>query len=961
MSMRLMMSRQAIMVAAILMLPVVGYAQEATLSGTATDSTAGVLPGVTVTAIHADTGNTFLAVTDERGAFRLPVRTGTLRITAELPGFGTVIQSMELLVGQIAVLNLRMAPATVQESVTVTGEAPLIQTTQSSLGGNVDPRQMQELPVNGRNWLDLVMLAPGSKANAVGGAPVARSQGMFQVNVDGQQVTQLNCCQQNQPGFSRDAIAEFEFVASRFNATQGRSAGVQVNAVTKSGTNTPGGTLSGYFRDANLNAADFIQNRVLPYSNQQVSGTFGGPIRRDRIHFFGNYEYEREPQTYSSSSPFPSFNFDLNGTRRVDNGGVRVDVQFSPQTRLTVRGQGWKYATPFDSRFTGGATLHPSAIAHTDRYSYQAQGTLTQVLSNRTVNEVKGGYTTIEWVTNVDVKWAGGAFPDTQVLSGGSQRINLRGFSIGTPTNLPQNLAISNAWVRDDYSTSYEMGGRHDLKLGGEYLYNYNFLDWCSFCNGAIDANNAPIPANIEQLFPVWDDASTWNLAALSPITVRYRKAIGKFDFVVGRHLTGAWVQDDWAITPRLMLNLGVRHDMDFGGLAEKLELQPWLTGDRPVDSNSFGPRAGFAYRLTDRTVLRGGYGTYFTQMLDQPAHNTMLMRQILIPETPNDGRPDFAANPYNGKAPTFETVQQNLCSTASRPGCQRRDITSVLPSPTARTSYSHQASIGGQQQLADTMAFEADYVYSGSRGERRGQNINLSYNPATGANYPFTDISRRPFPDWGIVQMDFMEGRSNSHSLQTAFTKRLSHRWQGSATYTLSKVWDDDLLPVVDYLTGQAVSFVVAPDLGGEYTLATTDQRHRAVLNGIWDVGYDFQLSGLYFYGSGERVGTNWGGDLRSTGGVGSGRLRTNGTVVPRNNLVGKPIHRVDVRLQRAFRLGGRARVDGILEVFNLFNHENYGTYVTSESAANYGAPSFNENVAYQPRMAQVGFRFAF
>ena len=155
---------------------------------------------------------------------------------------------------------------------------------------------------------------------------------------------------------------------------------------------------------------------------------------------------------------------------------------------------------------------------------------------------------------------------------------------------------------------------------------------------------------------------------------------------------------------------------------------------------------------------------------------------------------------------------------------------------------------------------------------------------------------------------------------------------------------------------------FKVAPDLGNEYTLAIGDQRHRATVNGIWQLGYGFQLSGLYFYRNGSLINTNWGPDLRQTGAIGStGRLRPDGTIVPRNNFRQKPLHRVDLRVQRRFGLGGRVGVDGILEVFNLFNHANYGSYVTQESARNYGAPSANTAVAYAPRMLQLGFRFAF
>src|SRR2546428_656059 len=147
------------------------------------------------------------------------------------------------------------------------------------------------------------------------------------------------------------------------------------------------------------------------------------------------------------------------------------------------------------------------------------------------------------------------------------------------------------------------------------------------------------------------------------------------------------------------------------------------------------------------------------------------------------------------------------------------------------------------------------------------------------------------------------------------------------SATYTLSGLRDAQALPYQYSLgangvvTRQKIDFPLAPDMGGEYTLAATDQRHRAVFNGIWDVGYGFQLSGLYFYGSGKRFSTSYGGDLRNVGESNNGaigtpitpRLRPDGTIVPRNNLVGHPIHRVDLRVQRHFKLAGRAGVDGL------------------------------------------------
>lgn len=925
------------------------YAQQASITGTVTDSTGGVLPETTVTAVHEASGNTFVTVSDESGAFAIRVRTGTFRLTAELQGFTTVTRTgIDLLLGQEGRVNLQMVPATVQESVTVTGETPLIDVSQSSIGGNVDPRQIEELPVNGRNWQVLSMLAPGSRANAVSESPVPRDRGDYQLNVDGQQVTMvLTQGGLSQPRYSQDAIAEFEVVSSRFDARQGRSSGAQINAITKSGTNTFSGTVAGYFRDDRFNASDFVARRVLPYSDQQASATLGGPIRKDTLHFFANYEFEREPQTFSFTTPFRAFNADLTAVRREQKSGVRMDVQFSPASRLAVRGNKWANKQPYDPNTGGGDRTAASAIG-VNRYMDQLLGTLTQVPSSRTVNEFKAGYAGFHWYQFSHVNW-----PNHPLGPGfkGAPAIQLTGLTIGqTQTQTPQRVGQETYSVRDDFSLTFSGHGQHDVRVGGEYIYNIVWEEVCNRCMGILNATGGPIPGNIESLFPNLLDASTWNLAALSPITRSYTQTIGEFTERAPRHEYAAWIQHDWKMTPRLTLNLGMRYDLYDGAFAEWLELAPFLSANRPLDTNNFSPRLGVAYSLDQNTVLRGGYGKYFAEVGVQFVVNPIRATHQIEPLLVNDGRPDFAANPFNGPAP--RTYEEALRLPRLRRSGQQ------LGSSDLQFPYSHQASIGFQRQLGVMMALQADYVFSGARHELLQQsNINLSYNPDTGVNYPFTDVSRAPFPDWGTVGMYLSQGRSNYHALQTSFNKRFGNRWQASATYTLSRLRDADPLP---YSHLRQVSFPVARDLGGEYSLATTDQRHRAVVSGVWEMGYGFQVSGLYFYGSGMRFATTYGADFRNTG-VAGGRLRPDGTIVPRNDLVGRPLHRVDARLKRRFGLVGRTTLDGMVDVFNMFNHANYGGYVTQQSARNYGQPTRDPNVAYQPRMLQFGVRLAF
>src|SRR5258706_1856038 len=374
----------------LLSIPRVGHAQEATVSGTVTDTTGGVLPGVTVRGVNEASGNSFETVTDARGTYRLAVRIGTYQITSTPTGFGTVNRSLKLLVGQTTVLNLQMAPSTVQESVTVTGASPLIATATSSVSGTIDPKQMSELPVLGRNWMSLSLLAPGNRTNTQGSVPVQdRHSGdvrEFELNIDGQQVTAVLGVG-NQARYSKDSIAEFQFIANRFDATQGRSSGVQVNAITKSGTNRPSGSFLGSFRDSKFNKADPVLHVVVPYSDQQWSGTFGGPIRKDKVHFFGNIDYEHQPITSIWNTPYPAFNISKSGVTSIKMAGVRLDYELSSKTRLMTKLSGSNLFQPFGA----GNNNHPGGTATNGEYSREVLAQLTKAIGSRAVNAIKAG------------------------------------------------------------------------------------------------------------------------------------------------------------------------------------------------------------------------------------------------------------------------------------------------------------------------------------------------------------------------------------------------------------------------------------------------------------------------------------------------------------------------------------------------------------------------------------------
>ena len=956
-------------------------AQDITLTGMVSDSTKAVMPGVTVTAVHVDSGNTFTAVTDGAGVYRIgAMRPGGYRVVAELSGFSTITrEGVEMLIGQRVVLDLQMQPSTVSESITVTGDAPLVDTTQSRVSGVIDGRQMEALPINGRNWLELTMLAPGSRVNAVGASAFGTVAGASQVNVDGQEInTGFYYATTPNPKFSREAIAEFEMVSARFEATQGRSRGIVVNVVTKSGTNTPSGSVYGYFRDDKFNAADKVAKRVLPYSNQQAGATYGGPIRRDKLHFFVSYEGEREPQTFITANPlFTNIPGSLATTYTQHLAAGRADWQMSPKMRLAMRANYYGTDRPLAAV---SPTVHPSRATQDEVRTYGAFATLTRVWG-QTVNEIKGGMN----YGGSDSEPASADIIGTQ----SAPQINLRGYTLGSQSVGRVVQSETKYSIRDDWTTSR---GSHELKLGGEVLLPSRRARSNLTAQGVIDATLGPITPAIAALFPVWNDSSTWNLAPLSAITRSYLIEVPRFpgghiycaspgnepgDCTRNKPEYATWIQDNWRLTSKLTLNLGLRWDFALDAMVNDIDVPP-IKSKTGQEWDKFGPRLGFAYAMTPKMVVRGGWGKYWAGATSVYATESLKPLAAEGVTVFNDGRPNFAADPFNiaggGKVPTFEEAQRLATN---------RTIPPVSGVAVGDSTYSNQTSIGIQREVASSLSLQADYVWMHSGNERNLRNVNLTFDPVTGVNRPFSNPANRAFPQYGGLWVAVPDGYTNVHSLELGFTKRFSQRWQAMGTYTLSSAKDFintwGLFPGCENVfttpgsTDCSVPVTVPADYRGDYGPAaasttegsgqSADQRHRAVLNAIWELPYGFQVSSLYFYGSGERFRTQYGADVRD-GGVGTvslGRYRPDGTIMPRNALLGEPIHRVDTRVQKRLPLRGSIRADLQLEVFNVFNHANYGSYVTVELSPLYGQPLQNSNVAYQPRVMQLGVKVAF
>ena len=328
-------SRRVLLTATILLMPIAAHAQEAVMTGTVSDSTGGVLPGVTVTALLEATGNTFVAVTDERGAYRLPVRVGVCGSPRNCKASRRRRRGIQLLVGQTLVVNLEMAPSTIEETITVNAEAPLLKVDSSSLGGNIDQEAGSG---DARAGTRLGCAAPARsrqpsherQPNRINSRNSDRIR-EFQANIDGQQF-QNTMGGGGQPTFSQEMIAEFQFISNRFDATQGRSSGLQVNLVTKSGTNRYTGSFRSFPRRSFQRSRSGSRPRH-PLSKSAVRLH----IRRAdpaRSTAFLRVLMRREPKEETWRTPYARFNVSLEGTSRKKIGGTRIDYQLSPQTRL---------------------------------------------------------------------------------------------------------------------------------------------------------------------------------------------------------------------------------------------------------------------------------------------------------------------------------------------------------------------------------------------------------------------------------------------------------------------------------------------------------------------------------------------------------------------------------------------------------------------------------------------------
>jgi hypothetical protein len=977
------MIRIAVLLLSTFFMPSGAFAQgQASLRGSVADDSGAVLPGVTVTATEVNTGRQLFAVTDDRGEYRLPsLPAGTYDLRAELTGFSTVVISrVELLVGQVATIAMTMALAAVQETVTVSGESPLVDLASAQVSGNVDRRQMEELPLLGRNWMELALQVRGITANNVSDRPGVERDDRFQLNLDGQQVTQkVSGSDRGQPKFSREAIAEFQIATNMFDVTDGRSMGIQVRAITRSGTNDLRGSFYGNFRDDSLNAPDPVAGVVLPYENQQIGGAIGGPILRDRAHYFFTYEYEREPSTTISQPPqLPSQSFSFPSKLTQHSTLGRFDQSLSDRDHLSVRISAWDLGAPFEL----GSTAHPSQALSRTQDSLTVFGTWSKVLSNRATQEVKVGYNKFDW----DIGLAVASMASTP------QHV-FPGLTVGGSRNHPQVFHERQASGRYDLNLSLD---RHDLKMGGEYLWWHDTGIRELVSRGEFIYSRRP--ADIERRIPAesYDDPSAWDLTGLDPLVQRYDLNVGDWSIDIPRPNWAVWFADTWRMTENLTVNYGVRWDVDWG-ILDPPDMNSAATfnpvggivpqnsppfdsdtiainaGDRIFrtgmrDMNNVAPRVGFAYRATgkDDFVVRGGTGIFYTSPMSNLAYGqqSFNLERVLATTFPNDGLPGFIEDPLRGVTPD-DILEGRVPTPPQQPRVIAHDY---------RLPFSWQSVIGFQKQFATVWAIESDLVYWEEYNVDRARDINLFYDPATGYNLDLSTFGR-PDPNYGQVQWQDSTGQSDYLALSTGLTRRFRDNFQFNVTHTLMFLKHDNHLGSYSFTTFPDNSF----DPDADWGRSNDFQRNTFRTSGLYHLPWGFNVSAAYFYGSGSYTTTTIAG--LPFGKPGTNRLNAGlpitvrpealerfegpnviGTLetTPRNALQGVPLHKIDLRLSKDFQLG-RVRATALAEVFNLFNHANYGAYNGQVNSTTFGDPRQNTGNAYVARSGQFGFRMTF
>jgi hypothetical protein len=955
----------------------------ADLTGVVTDESGGVLPGTTVLVTNTETNAVRTATTDERGQYYVAaLPPGTYRIDVTLSGFAPRRRdSVVLQIGQSATFDVVLNVAGTTAEVSVTAEAPLVQANRTEISSVVSQQQIEDLPINGRNFISFSVITAGvttdrtpqQGASATSGLSFAGQRARSNnIMVDGldnndQVVGAVRAT------FSQEAVREFQVLTNSYSAEFGKAAGGVVNIVTKSGTNEFRGNAFAYFRDDALNAKGHFEQYDIfgtpvnlekaPFKQRQWGGTLGGPIRRDRTFFFGSIE-RTDIQASNLVNIQPAAAAVLNTLGfPVELGNVpytvertealgKVDHQWTSSHVFVTRVNFSDITNENIEPFGGSVARSRGAVQLRTDWSFSASQ--TDIVSARMVNEFRAQFAPQEQdINSLDPLCGGPCLREDQ----GGPTLEIAGVaSVGRQRFTPQPRRNSRLQFVETFSY---MSGRHHVKAGADVNY--------------IRSSKGALPLHfggryVFSAVPALGITSAFDALKLG-LPAAYVQGYGNSSYPYDSGDLSVFVQDEWKIG-RLVLKPGVRYQRQFwpdmrydvsdvGGSR--------LTYAYPTDGNNVAPRLAAAYDLTNdgRTPVHASYGVYYDNTLTTVGGVTQILdgldnvRTLVLTLGQRCGGIPCTVLAWN--APGHQLASEDAAKAL---------VGGTYPTlafgvdPALRNPYAHQAAVGFERALAGDVALSANLLYV------RGfdQVGTIDYNPVV----PALGTSRRPndlpcsanpaapcigggIPGSSASVLQYTSfGESWYKGVTLSLNKRFTGRHQFLASYTASKAEDNstdyqsNFIPQnngrgrnPDDTFGLPLGFDPASERGP----ATHDQRHRLVLSGVWVMPSDVGLSMILTAASGRPYTPLAGLDLNADGNGGAfptDRARRNpldeSTSVGRNSETTAAAVNVDLRLSKKFTLARGFGLEAMLDVFNLFNRVNFFEDTNQSSFAIFG-----------------------
>ena len=905
-----------------------------TIEGTITDKSQAVVTGAEVVATFKATGVTRNTTTNDTGNFRFDfVPAGTYQIKVSKQGFQTLLQTTELLVGQAAIVNGTLTPGAASEVVEVTGEAPIVDTTKTSVSQDITPSEVAELPLAGRDAANLAYLVPGVKA-ADSYDPTKNRYAILSINgSDGRNVnTTINGVdnKDNTVGgavmqMPLEAIQEFQISTQRFSAENGRSQGAAINMITKSGSNSYHGSVFGYFRDTSLDTdekdanGDGTSTPSHPnYSRQFFGGSVGGPIKKDKLFGFWAMERQREDQGLAESgTPYAEL---------VLAQGAGLAAQ--PAKVIPRPFHEWRYNGRVDWTINNrnNAYLSYSSQAN-DSLNDQSDGTGDLTEGNFTTNHLQIANLTLTSQLSpslINTFTAGFQYWNNLIASKiSAPLVTFPDASFGTNGNVPQQSFQRKWQFKDDISKTI---GNHTFKGGVDFIYNPVEGGFFEF-NSTLEVDFVADPSCILGVAPNAGVAGCGPSAF--PNGFSTPGAVGSMSysngdpyFLVPTKQLGFYGQDDWRVTPRLTLNLGLRWDRDFNMLGnsdyKKSRTYQSLLAIRsdPAaqqysnyyvrslphdDTKDFSPRIGFAYDITGRGkhVLRGGYGLYFGNVfqniplfMEQLSNPTIFQTVLSLSAT---------TDPVPGTGLTLGQWRYGVSPLPTLPGPSTTasdGSVGRLIDPGYRNPVAEEFNGGYSWAINNRSVFEAEYTHVLSLHENK--TINIDQKVVDYADFPsgidpngagpgVPDVPLiRPLsaafanagqPVLASARNDEAINRTRYDGINLSFRQRMSHHFSLTANYTLAWAQGYDAGGFSAFRNYARDGY--HPFASYEFGPMTNDERHHITLAGLVNLPKGFEFAPIMQFGTARPYALS-----NSTNTINAGGGTTTAVVVPNNDV---------------------------------------------------------------------------